>query len=274
MPVPTPCSPQDRTRPSLGSSSPLHGQLLDLSIAPDFSLRARDLPAVALALTLSWHVYVNAKTASEDGWRRTALAASNQEAAVLRAPPAPSCSWPPCRGRTSTIRECGERLRTLVTAHGIYRAAAILGPERILCLSGDAKCVPQTFDRRRAHGNALEHDAADRRTYPWSSTHPTESFAVAAPTRGRDAVAVVVVDAEDGHARAGRDLAARRGYGRRRRRQARHPRRERARARRRRLASGATHSGARSSERSSPPRAVTGGPSRTSWSRWVPVPLR
>src|ERR671918_3233751 len=88
-------------------------------------------PAVALALTLSWHVYVNAKTASEEGWRRAAVAASNQEAAVLRAAASTVQLLASMSQQDLDHPECGERLRTLVTAHGSYRAAAIMGPQRI-----------------------------------------------------------------------------------------------------------------------------------------------
>ena len=38
---------------------------------------------MALALTLSWHVYINAKAASEEGWRRTALAAAGEESTII-----------------------------------------------------------------------------------------------------------------------------------------------------------------------------------------------
>jgi two-component sensor histidine kinase len=99
-------------------------------------------PAVALALTLSWHVYVNAKAASEESWRRTALAAYGQESAVIRNAVGIMQMFVAVSGKRDDS-DCTEQLSAIQSAQTDYRAIAVIGPSGVVCAGGEASVFEQ-----------------------------------------------------------------------------------------------------------------------------------
>src|SRR4029077_7835432 len=82
-------------------------------------------PAVALALTLSWNVYVNAKAVREDGRGRTAVAAATQEAAVLRNALAIAQILVASSARPQGEADCFDRVGAVVSGQGSYSGIAL-----------------------------------------------------------------------------------------------------------------------------------------------------
>ncbi len=149
-------------------------------------------PAVALALTLSWHVYINAKAASEEGWRRTALAAAGQESTIIRnaigimqmfvAVPAQRDGG-----------DCAERLSAVQSAQPDYRALGVLAAAGLVCSGGEAAVFDQ-FPLSQLLAPLSSSETGSRGPQLIVNAAAQAPVMVVAPLPGRQSVLVIALD--------------------------------------------------------------------------------